>query len=60
MKLSLEQIAEWTEGTLHLPADREQRDHARHEATAYSIDSRTIEPGAAFFAAGAAFYKLLG
>lgn len=45
MKLSLEQIAHWTSGTLHGAPDLAQR-----QASGYSIDSRTLEPGDLFFA----------
>jgi UDP-N-acetylmuramoyl-tripeptide--D-alanyl-D-alanine ligase len=42
MKLTLDQIARWTSGTLHGAAER--------QATGYSIDSRTLQPGELFFA----------
>jgi UDP-N-acetylmuramoyl-tripeptide--D-alanyl-D-alanine ligase len=45
MKLSLEQIAEWTGAQLAIP-------HGAHvvEASGYSIDTRTLAPGDLFFA----------
>jgi UDP-N-acetylmuramoyl-tripeptide--D-alanyl-D-alanine ligase len=45
MKLSLEQIADWTGAQLAIP-------HGIHvlEATGYSIDTRTLAPGDLFFA----------
>jgi UDP-N-acetylmuramoyl-tripeptide--D-alanyl-D-alanine ligase len=42
VKLALDQIARWTGGTLHGAAER--------QATGYSIDSRTLQPGDLFFA----------
>ncbi len=42
MKLTLAQIAEWTEGTLYQASEV--------EATGYSIDTRTLIEGDAFFA----------
>jgi UDP-N-acetylmuramoyl-tripeptide--D-alanyl-D-alanine ligase len=42
MKLALEQVARWTGGTLHGSAEK--------QATGYSIDSRTLQPGELFFA----------
>ncbi|HEX3436520.1 MAG TPA: UDP-N-acetylmuramoyl-tripeptide--D-alanyl-D-alanine ligase [Pseudacidobacterium sp.] len=46
MKLSLEQIARWTSGTLHGSAP----DLAQRYASGYSIDSRTLQSGDLFFA----------
>ena len=46
MKLSLDQIAHWVSGTLHVP----RQDAPAHAATGYSIDSRTLNPGDLFFA----------
>ena len=46
MKLSLDQIAHWMSGTLHVPR---QEVHVQ-SATGYSIDSRTLNPGDLFFA----------
>src|SRR5271169_1789071 len=46
MKLSLEQIAYWVSGTLHIP----RKDSHAQAATGYSIDSRTLRPGDLFFA----------
>jgi UDP-N-acetylmuramoyl-tripeptide--D-alanyl-D-alanine ligase len=46
MKLSLEQIAHWVSGTLHVP----RKDSHTQAATGYSIDSRTLKPGDLFFA----------
>ena len=45
MKLSLEQIAEWTSAQLAIPHGA-----APVEATGYSIDTRTLAPGDLFFA----------
>ncbi|HLH35553.1 MAG TPA: UDP-N-acetylmuramoyl-tripeptide--D-alanyl-D-alanine ligase [Alloacidobacterium sp.] len=42
MKLTLDQIARWTGGTLHGSAEK--------QATGYSIDSRTLQAGDLFFA----------
>jgi UDP-N-acetylmuramoyl-tripeptide--D-alanyl-D-alanine ligase len=46
MKLSLEQIAHWVSGTLHVP----RKNGHTQTATGYSIDSRTLKPGDLFFA----------
>ena len=46
MKLSLEQIAHWVSGTLHVP----RKNGHTQVATGYSIDSRTLKPGDLFFA----------
>jgi UDP-N-acetylmuramoyl-tripeptide--D-alanyl-D-alanine ligase len=45
MKLSLEQIAEWTGAQLAIPHNM-----PACEATGYSIDTRTLSPGDLFFA----------
>ena len=45
MKLSLEQVAEWTGAQLAMPHGA-----APVEATGYSIDTRTLAPGDLFFA----------
>jgi UDP-N-acetylmuramoyl-tripeptide--D-alanyl-D-alanine ligase len=45
MKLSLEQVAEWTGAQLAMPHGA-----APVEATGYSIDTRTLTPGDLFFA----------
>ncbi len=46
MKLTLEQAARWTSGTLHGQA----HDLGQRQASGYSIDSRTLQPGDLFFA----------
>src|SRR5580698_1425127 len=46
MRLSLDQIAHWVSGTLHVP----RKDSHAQVATGYSIDSRTLKPGDLFFA----------
>jgi UDP-N-acetylmuramoyl-tripeptide--D-alanyl-D-alanine ligase len=46
VKLSFEQIAHWVSGTLH----GLKPDSAMRQATGYSIDSRTLQPGDLFFA----------
>ncbi len=45
MKLSLEQIAQWTSAQLAMP-----HGGLPGEATGYSIDTRTLIPGDLFFA----------
>ncbi len=45
MRLSLQQVAQWVGGEMKLPPDT-----VAGEATGYSINTRTLEPGDLFFA----------
>jgi UDP-N-acetylmuramoyl-tripeptide--D-alanyl-D-alanine ligase len=48
MNLTLTTCAAWMQGELHLPATNASKPES--EATSYSIDTRTLVPGALFFA----------
>lgn len=50
MKLSLEQIAEWVDGSLFSEGESSGEPVTGYAATGYSIDSRTLQPGDLFFA----------